>query len=249
MRKIAVGILTAMVGGTMLVSGAGVASAATATTAHKPGTKLYIRDIKPNPVLVKRGAETTTYFNVGASRNVKRVELSVAPEGVRTLAAKKVKDLKGWRFSVGFNEHDPAGKWKATAVAFDYRGRKVATDSAFFYVKQVKTKADTRITRFNAGPSKVRKGKTITFTGRLEARDGRRWEGADRERVDIYYRATGSKVWKRVTSDLTDRHGKFYAKTRAYKSGSFRAVFSGDRQLKDTKSRTDYVRVYTWHRH
>ncbi|GAB2919579.1 hypothetical protein GCM10027203_19120 [Nonomuraea fastidiosa] len=236
-----------MVGGTMLVSGAGVASAATATTPHKPGTKLYIRDISPNPVLVKRGAETTTYFNVGASRNVQRVELSVAPEGVRTLAAKSVKGLESWRFAVAFNENDPAGKWKATAVAFDRHGRKLATDSAFFYVKQIKGKDDTRITRFNAGPSKVRKGKTITFTGRLEARDGRHWEGVRNERVDIYYRATGSSVWKRVASDRTSRSGVFYAKTRAYKSGTFRAVFDGDRRLEDTKSRTDYVRVYSWH--
>ncbi|MET8861847.1 hypothetical protein ABZW11_02705 [Nonomuraea sp. NPDC004580] len=246
MKKFAVGILTAMVGGTMVVSGAGVASA---STAARPHTKLYIKDVSPNPVLVKEGAETTAHFNVLASRNVERVELSVAPAGVRTLAAKDVKGLEGWRFSAAFNENDPQGKWKATAVAFDRDGERIATDSAYFYVKQVKSKDDTRISRFYASPGKVHKGRTITFTGRLEARDGRDWDGVRNERVNIYYKAYGSSTWKWVATDRTSWGGKFYAKTRAYKSGSFRAVFSGDRRLEDTTSRSDYVRVYTWHRH
>jgi hypothetical protein len=246
MQKIAVGILSALVGGSMLVTGAGAASAA--TTKHD--TRLVIRDISPNPVVVKGDAETTAYFDVGASRDVKKVEFSVAPaEGFHTMRSKSLKELEGWRYAIGFNKNDAAGKWKATAVAFDGEGKKLAEDSAFFAVEIAKGRAETRISRFSAGPSKVRKGRSIYFSGSLLEREGRfRWDGVRGERVSIYYRANGSSAWKWVASDWTSRSGKFFAKTRAYKSGTFRAVYNGDRELEGAKSSTDYVRVYSWRR-
>ncbi|SDK10976.1 hypothetical protein SAMN05421874_105154 [Nonomuraea maritima] len=240
MNKITVGIVSAVMGGAMLVSGAGAASATT-----KYDSKLEIRDIKPNPVVVERGKEARAYFDIGASRDVSRVELSVEPAeaNFRTLRTKKdVRDLEGWRFSVSFNEHDPAGKWKATAVAYNRFGRVVAKDDAFFSVL-VKRKADTRISRFSANPSAVRSGRSIYFTGYLQA-EGRSWSGVRGERVSVYYRPTGSSSWKWVTSGTTSWNGKFSLKTRAWKSGTFRTVFSGDSRLDSATSGTDYVRVY-----
>jgi hypothetical protein len=243
MKKIQVGILSALVGGAMLVSGAGAASA----SATRHDTQLKIRDISPNPVVVKGDAETKAYFDVGASNDVKKVELSVAPadNGFRTMRTKDVQDLNGWRWAIGFNANDPDGRWKATAVAFDGAGKEIAKDEAFFAVEIQKGKAETRISRFSADPYKVRKGRSIYFEGRLQADDDG-WEGVRGERVNVYYRANGSSAWKWVASDRTSRGGKFEAKTRAYKSGTFRAVYSGDDELEGSKSRTDYVRVYSW---
>ncbi|MGW4800562.1 hypothetical protein ACWEPC_49905 [Nonomuraea sp. NPDC004297] len=233
-----------MVGGAMLVSGAGAAGATV-----KRDTQLVIRDISPNPVVVKKGSETTAYFNVGASSDVEKVELSVAPASAtfRTMRTKDIKDLEGWRWAIGFNENDYAGKWKATAVAFDKSGKEIAKDDSFFSVEIEKGKAETRISRFSADPYKVRKGKSIYFSGRLQV-DDRGWEGVRGKRVNIYYQANGSSAWKWVASDWTSRGGKFDARTKAYKSGTFRAVFNGDRELDGAKSRTDYVRVYSWRR-
>ncbi|MEV4113198.1 hypothetical protein [Nonomuraea sp. NPDC049695] len=238
MRKIALGIASAIVGGAMLLSGAGAASAAT-----KADTQLKIRDITPNPVVVKAGAETTAYFDIGASSDVKKVELSVAPDSVRTLRAKDVRDLEGWRFAVGFTEGDATGKWSATAVAFDSSGKEIAKDTAYFSVELQKGKAATRITGFSADPYKVRKGKRIEFSGRLQV-DDEGWEGVRGEKVNVFFRANGSSGWKWVASAKTRWGGKFYASTRAYKSGTFRAVFDGDDDLQSATSRTDYVRVY-----
>ncbi|MEV6032292.1 hypothetical protein AB0L65_14140 [Nonomuraea sp. NPDC052116] len=243
MRKIALGIVSALVGGAMLMSGASTASAAT-----KVDTQLKIRDIDPNPVVVEPGSETTAYFDIGASSDVKKVELSVAPEGARTLRAKDVKDLEGWRFAVGFTEGDPQGKWQATAVAFDSAGKEIAKDTAFFSVELEKSKSETRISRFSADPYKIRKGRTIEFSGRLQVDDDG-WEGVRGEKVDVYFRANGSSGWKWVASAKTKWGGKFYAETRAYKSGTFRAVFNGNDELDGSKSRTDSVRVYgSWWR-
>ncbi|GAA3218618.1 hypothetical protein [Nonomuraea helvata] len=238
MRKIALGIASAIVGGAMLLSGAGAASAAT-----KADTQLKIRDITPNPVVVKAGAETTAYFDIGASSDVKKVELSVAPDSVRTLRAKDVRDLEGWRFAVGFTDGDATGKWSATAVAFDSAGKEIAKDTAYFSVELEKGKAATRITSFSADPYKIRKGKRIEFSGRLQV-DDEGWEGVRGERVNVFFRANGSSGWKWVASANTRWGGKFYASTRAYKSGTFRAVFAGDDDLQGATSRTDYVRVY-----
>ncbi|MFC5820803.1 hypothetical protein [Nonomuraea harbinensis] len=246
MRKIAVGLVAALAGGTMLMSGG---SAVAATTTKAP--KVEILDVSPNPVVVKHGSETVARFKVGASSDVEKVELSVEPADskFRTLRGKEVKPLENWRFSVPFTSHDPEGKWKAIATAFDKEGKRVAHDTSFFYVDVRKgwSKADTRLS-FDASPSKVRKGKPVYFSGRLLAERGDHWRAVRYEKVHVYYKANRFSGWKWVASDRTDRHGKFYAKDRAYRSGSYKAVFKGDRKLDDATSRTDYVRVYSWRR-
>jgi hypothetical protein len=245
MRHIAVGIISALVGGTLLVSGAGAASAT--TTKHAPTVE--IKDISPNPVVVKAGSETTAYFKVDATSDVDKVQLSVEPvdSRFRTLRAKDVKPLESWRFSVPFNENDQDGKWKAVAQGF--KGDKVVTtDTAYFSVEIVKGKAETRIARFDASPSKVRQGKTIWFSGRLQANDDDHWKGVRGERVAIFYKANGSSGWKWVASDRTGWKGQFETRTRAWKSGQYKAVFNGTDELDGATSDVEYVRVVRWHR-
>ncbi|MGW0477986.1 hypothetical protein [Nonomuraea sp. NPDC003214] len=240
MQKIAVGIVSALVGGTMLVSGG-------AASATAKASEVEILDISPNPVVVRGDGETTAKFKVGASSDVERVELSVEPDGraARTLVARDVRELEKWLFSVPFNKNDVEGKWKATAVAFDDDGDKVATDTIRFYVDIRAGKADTRITRFSADPYKVRKGRTIHFSGRLQA-DDRGWEPLRNQKVHIYYRANGHSGWKWVDSDRTNWRGDFHASTKAYKSGTFKAVYKGDWKRDGAESRHDYVRVSSW---
>ncbi|MBN6052354.1 hypothetical protein JYK22_10465, partial [Nonomuraea sp. RK-328] len=238
MRKIAVGIVSALVGGAMLVSGGSTAMAKT------KASTVDIRDISPNPVVVKGDSETEAFFKVDASSDVDNVKLSVTPLSVRTLRAQEAKQLESWRFSVPFNADDPEGKWRATAQAFK-DGKVVATDEAVFSVEVQEEKAETRISRFSADPYKVRKGKSVWFSGRLQVDDDG-WEGVRGERVNVYYRANGSSGWKWVASADTKWGGKFTAKSRAWKSGTFKAVYEGNDELQGSESRTDYVRVVSW---
>ncbi|MEV0198112.1 hypothetical protein [Nonomuraea sp. NPDC050691] len=238
MRKIAVGIVSALVGAAMLVSGGGAAMAKT------KASTVDIRDISPNPVVVKGDSETEAFFKVDASSDVDNVKLSVTPLGVRTLRAQEAKQVESWRFSVPFNSDDPAGKWRATAQAFK-DGKVVATDEAVFSVEIQQDKAETRISRFSADPYKVRKGKSVWFSGRLQV-DDEGWEGVRGEKVNVYYRANGSSGWKWVASATTKWGGKFTTKSRAWKSGTFKAVYEGNDELQGSESRTDYVRVISW---
>ncbi|MCA2221115.1 hypothetical protein [Nonomuraea aurantiaca] len=238
MKNIAIGLVSALVGGTLLISGAGAASATT------KAPTVDIRDISPNPVVVRAGSETEAFFKVDASSDVDSVRLSVEPVDprFRTLRAKDVNKVESWRFSVPFNENDQDGKWKAVAEGVK-DGKVVDTDTAFFAVEIQKGKAETRISRFSADPSKVRKGRTIWFSGRLQVNDDDRWKGVRGERVSIFYKANGSSGWKWVASDRTGWNGKIEAQTRAYKSGVFKAVYAGDDELEGATSGTDYVRV------
>jgi hypothetical protein len=237
-----------MAGGTMLMSG-GVATAST-TTVKKADVDIV--DVSPNPVVVKWGGETTASFKVNATSDVEKVELSVEPltRAPRTMVAKEVKPLEDWRFSVPFNYRDYEGKWRATAVAFDKDGKRIARDTTFFAVdvQKRRTKADTRIVGFDASPSRVFRGRTVELSGRLLVKDGRGWDTLRNANVSLYYRANGSSGWKWVDSDRTDRRGKFEADTRAWRSGSYKAVYKGSWKTDGTSSDSEYVRVVSFRR-
>lgn len=101
-------------------------------------------------------------------------------------------------------------------------------------------KRDSEIVGFDASPEPVDKGAKLRFKGTLKLEHGR---GLPGERVTIQFRATGSRDWKAVASDRTNRHGRFFAVATAEQSGWFRAVFAGDRRVDGSVSRPDFVRV------
>ncbi|GII00600.1 hypothetical protein [Planobispora takensis] len=245
-RKIAVGVLSAVVGSSLLLTaGAGTASATRAELTVK------ITDVAPNPVVVKGGDDTKVTIEVRTTEAT-RVDLRLRPDSdrARTLAEEEPKlfhqgDL--WRFSADFDKSDFEGRWLAIAEAYDKDGKKV-TDQVTFSVKHEQSAAPTRLSRFSAEPGSVRKGRWIHFSGRLQVREDWRWQGVDDEEVEIYFRSRGSSAWKYVTSADTDHRGRFYAKARAFRSGEFRAVFEGDDELRESVSRSDWVRVRTWRR-
>lgn len=240
MKKIAAGLIAATMGGALLVTGGTAAQARTALD-------VQIQDIQPEPVVVTKGGETTATFFVEATKDAK-VELRVEPvSDIRTFAAKSVSvipDGANWKFTVPFSSGDE-GKWRAIATAT--KGSETDRDKATFEVEVKGGKADTRITSFRANPDPVKKGRTIWFSGRLQA-DDEGWDGLSDSEVEIYFRASGSSGWKYVTSADTRWGGKFSARTRASKSGTFKAVYDGDDDNNGSESRTDWVRVYSWRR-
>ncbi|GAA4061309.1 hypothetical protein GCM10022248_31550 [Nonomuraea soli] len=245
MKKLAVSLLAVAAGSTMLVP----ASAAFATTTDPT---VDIVDISPNPVKVPRGGETKVKIVVEASPDVDKVEIAVEPADgqVRTFVAKEIGNTEKWVYTVSFNGNDPAGKWKATALATDVQTSKTDSDRAYFYVEQAPAgKLDTRFRHFSANPESVKKGKKIYFAGRLQVND-EGWHNASGEKVNIYYRQSRHSGWKWVARDWTDRHGRFYATTKAWKSGTFKAVFAGNDELNGSTSGYEYVRVKrSWYSH
>ncbi|GAA3540402.1 hypothetical protein GCM10022419_020630 [Nonomuraea rosea] len=98
----------------------------------------------------------------------------------------------------------------------------------------------SRIVDFDARPEPVDKGDRLTFTGalRVEGRDG-----LAGQRVGIFFRADGSRRWEYVTSDVTGRHGRFWASATAATSGWWRAEFAGASGVNGAVSDADWVKV------
>ncbi|WP_449064903.1 hypothetical protein [Planomonospora algeriensis] len=245
-KKIAAGALATAAGASLVVTmGAGAASATAADLS------VNITEVSPNPVVVRGDRDATVTIEIRTTE-AEKVELRLRPDtdAPHTLKAKEprlVREGELWRFVTTFDESDYRGRWVAVADAYAKDGKKL-TDTAGFTVKYVERwrKADTRVAGFDAGPEPVRKGRSVYFTGRLQARDGWKWRGVRGEEVEIYFRADGSGAWKYVASADTRWDGRFSAKTRAVRSGEFRAVFDGDRRLDDSSSRPDWVKVKGW---
>ena len=238
MKRIAVGLLSAVVSGSVLMT-AGAASA------ERVDLSVHIDKVNPNPVIVKDGRDTKVTVEIRTT-DATRIELRLKPvsDRFRTQSAPAPKIIHQgnlWRFTTSFDESDYEGRWLAIADAYDRHGKKV-TDKVTFSVKHEERKADTRLYKFSAGPSSVRKGRSVYFTGRLQFEG--HWKGVRNEKVGIYFRSSRSSAWKYVTSDRTDGNGAFRASARAYRSGEYRAVFDGDRRLDDSTSQSDRVRVY-----
>lgn len=247
MKRITVGLLSAALGGSLLLS-AGPASA------ERTALAVRIDSVNPNPVVVTDGHDTNVTVEVRTTEAT-RVELRLKPVANRFRAQdvrepKIIREGDLWRFTTSFDSNDIEGRWLATADAYDKDGKKV-TDEVNFSVKhERREKAETRLSGFRVTPDAVRKGRPVYFTGRLQVLEGHSWKSVKNEEVGIYFRSRGSSAWKWVTSADSGWRGQFRAKARALKSGEYRAVYEGDDELGDSTSRSARVRILGggWHR-
>ncbi|GAA1012694.1 hypothetical protein Aple_102670 [Acrocarpospora pleiomorpha] len=100
---------------------------------------------------------------------------------------------------------------------------------------------DSRIIKFNASPEPVKYGKYVYLRGVLQVEDRWSWDGYD-GKVSIWFK-TKHGSWKYVKTTWSNGSGKFYTKTKATKSGYWKAVFGGDRDVDPSSSARDWVRV------
>ncbi|MFC4113808.1 hypothetical protein [Nonomuraea zeae] len=103
-------------------------------------------------------------------------------------------------------------------------------------------KADTRLIKFNAYPEPVKRGRYLKFKGRLQVDDEGSWEGYS-GRVALYFKPLRSKKWQYVKTTTASDSGRLYTRVKAWNSGYWKFVFSGDEDTYGDTSRRDYVRV------
>lgn len=251
MRRITAGLLAAAVGGSMLLT------AGPALAAPPAELKVDLTRVQPDPVVVKKDKITRVAIDV-VSKGATRVEVTLKPLSPRfsRFPAKEARSLgrdnHGFRgrgkeeirsFVASFDAKDPAGRWLATAVAFDRSGKKVL-DSENFTVELAKSKFNTRIVKFGAFPQKVRVGKPVFFRGTLLATPERvRPRGYAGQEVAIRYRSHERARWRTLGEVRTDRSGTFKATVRAFKTGEYKAVFVGNDDANGTDSNVVSVRV------
>ncbi|WP_283132904.1 hypothetical protein [Rhizohabitans arisaemae] len=243
-KRLAVGLTAAAVGGSVIAG----SLPAMAERTPVPVSVDIVR-VQPDPVVVK--GNKTTYVSIDVlAKGYKDVEVSVKPDGVYTIQSHEESRWRrhgDWlRFTAEFDGNDPKGRWIATATAVDANGKKVTDDHRFTVEHEpVDEELDTRIVGFDAGPEPIRKNRTLHMSGRLQAYD-HGWEGYENQEVEIYFRASGSSTWKYITRTETRWDGRFWAKARATKSGTWRAVFDGNDEAEDSRSVGDFVHVRGW---
>ncbi|GGK67018.1 hypothetical protein Sme01_09980 [Sphaerisporangium melleum] len=160
---------------------------------------------------------------------------AVGASGYTRVAADRT-DWRG-RFSAGVAaERD--GWWRA-----EYDGSAVAHKTVSDSDRvDVRARAGSRIAGFDVSPRTADAGDRITARGRLEA-DSRGWDGVRGKKVDLLFRADGSRSWDVVGHDWTDRGGRFLIGAGAETSGWYRAVFAGTSGVKGSGSRAVHVTV------
>ncbi|MFC7649459.1 hypothetical protein ACFQX6_60535 [Streptosporangium lutulentum] len=146
MKRIAVGLLSAVVGGSMLMT-TGTASA------ERVDLSVHVNKVSPNPIVVRDGRDTKVTVEIRTT-DAARIELRLKPvsDRFRTQSAPKSKIIHHgdlWRFTTSFDEGDYEGRWFAIADAYDKHGKKV-TDTATFSVKHEEKQEDTRLYKFSA---------------------------------------------------------------------------------------------------
>ncbi|GGO76283.1 hypothetical protein [Nonomuraea cavernae] len=114
---------------------------------------------------------------------------------------------------------------------------------------------------FDASPEPAWRGKPLTLTGKLSVRcdddyidgfvsvhhadycrDSEAWHRLGRKRIVILFQPARSGRWEYVETVRTSHKGYFHTKVPAYTSGTWRAVFEGDRRLEPAGA-TDWVKV------
>lgn len=142
------------------------------------------------------------------------------------------------RFDEKFTAEVP-GWWRAVFTG----GRNLKESGSRSTWVAVESKADTRITRFDAYPEPVRFGRYIKFRGKLEVLDGRRWVPLGRQKVKLYFKADGKRKWEFVKNAWTRRDGGFSLTEKGLRSGWWRVVFAGNAKAEEAVARPDHVRV------
>jgi hypothetical protein len=94
------------------------------------------------------------------------------------------------------------------------------------------------ITAFTAGPRKVRSGRRVKVTGRLTGTGT-----APGQAIVLYFRPSGSKVWRAIGRVKVTARSTFTESARLYHGGDIEVRYGGAAFTRPCRSRIVYIRV------
>ncbi|MGW3914057.1 hypothetical protein ACWEBX_21395 [Streptomyces sp. NPDC005070] len=146
-----------------------------------------------------------------------------------------------------------ATTWKALGLAVAFNGEDPSDDNADLskvgYIDQdgLTTSKLQRYSKLtvNASPEPVKKGRTVTVTGKLTRAN---WElhdyyGYTGQSVKLQFRKKNSSTYTTVKTIKTDSHGNLKTTTTATVDGYFRYSFAGTATTPAVNAAGDYVDV------
>lgn len=136
-----------------------------------------------------------------------------------------------------------AGTWKVAAGALADTG----SDYDFVWND---TQAKTRVQRFskltvNASPEPVKKGKTITVTGKLTRAnwDTNTYKGYTKQPVKLQFKKKGAKSYTTVKTVKTSSTGTLKTTVKASADGTWRYSFAGTSTTPAVSAKGDFLDV------
>ncbi|MFF4240651.1 hypothetical protein ACFYYL_32665 [Actinomadura geliboluensis] len=232
------GVAALAVGGGLLVGGvAGPAGAAA----------LQFRIEVPKTVSVGKGeydkscAMDVWAWGVEGSGVAYSKAYMIEPDGTTWPVYKRVLPGQQVGWGVGCpSTIDDLGKWRVRLVAYNRSGKALGSREKYWYEK-----FDTVIQSYNAAPEPVRKGSTLTVSGRLRrvGNLGLGYTAYPGKTIRVYFMAKGTSSWSYMGSTKTAKDGRFRKGFTAKRDGIWRAYFPGTSNFDRQKSRDDYIDV------
>ncbi|MBO4254213.1 hypothetical protein [Streptomyces griseorubiginosus] len=139
-----------------------------------------------------------------------------------------------------FHHNGLAGTWKVLAEAQDTTDD--WTDADVAGTAQFKRYATLTV---NASPEPVKKGRTITVSGRLTRADwgSGKYSGYQGRPVQLQFRKKGSSTYTTLKTVTSGSGGSLRTTTKATRDGYFRFVFAGTDTTGPAKTAGDFVDV------
>lgn len=132
------------------------------------------------------------------------------------------------------------GKWRVRVVAYDRKGKALGSREESWYEK-----FDTVIKSYNAAPEPIRKGRTLSVSGRLLRVNnlGTGYTSYSGKKIEVFFLAKGAKSWTYMGATKTAKDGRFRKAFTAKRDGVWRAYFPGTSNFDRQKSWDDFIDV------
>ncbi|MFE2291340.1 DUF5707 domain-containing protein [Streptomyces sp. NPDC059452] len=133
-----------------------------------------------------------------------------------------------------------ATTWKVGVVAVNMEGEELQRDS----VAKVKLQRLSKLTA-NASPEPVKKGKTITVTGKLTRANWEtvKYQGYGKQSVKLQFKKKGAKTYKNIKTIKSSANGSLKTTVKATVDGHWRYSFAGTASTPAVVSAADYLDV------
>ncbi|MEV5148979.1 hypothetical protein [Streptomyces sp. NPDC052727] len=134
-----------------------------------------------------------------------------------------------------------AGTWHGAAIALDFDSEKSAVQ---FGLGTTLVQRNSTLT-VNASPEPVKKGKTLTVTGRLSRAnwEDHKYHGYTGQSVKLQFRKKGSSTYTTLKTVKTDSTGSLKTTAKATADGYYRFSFAGTTTTPAVSAAGDFVDV------
>ncbi|MGW2740794.1 hypothetical protein [Streptomyces sp. NPDC001450] len=138
-------------------------------------------------------------------------------------------------------KNSQAGTWHGAAFAMDFKSEK---STAQFDLATTLVQRNSKLT-VNAAPEPVKKGRTLTVTGKLSRAnwETHKYAGYTDQSVKLQFRKKGTSTYTTLKTIKSDSYGNLKTTTTASVDGYYRFAFAGTTTTPAVNATGDFVDV------